>query len=72
MEMEIPEYVRNRLRTFYGLDAEEVLNEPEPMFGGKSAVRWIADSNGTWPQVLDRFEFRQIYGQDKILCALSS
>ncbi len=56
MSREIPEYVRNRLRTFFKIDAEDALSRPQTIFGGKSAARWVADGDGTWHEVLDRYE----------------
>jgi hypothetical protein len=52
----IPEVVIDRMRLYFRIGPAEVLNRPAEMFGGKSAVAWVADGDGTWEQALAKYD----------------
>jgi hypothetical protein len=53
----IPEVVIDRLAKYIKPEFIAAgLNRPAEMFGGKSAVAFVADGDGTWEQVLTEFE----------------
>ena len=54
--VEIPEYVKAKMRTFFKPDPADILSRPAPMFGDKSAVWFVADGDGTWDDVLLKYE----------------
>ena len=51
----IPDVVLDRLRKFFRQPGNAVCR-PAEMFGGKSAADWVADGDGTWEQVLTKYE----------------
>ena len=53
----IPETVLDRLRKFFKAEAlPSVLDWPAEIFGGKSATQFVGDGDGTWEQVLTKYE----------------
>ena len=53
----VPDVVIDRLRKFFKPEVVPgVLNRSAEMFGGKSALAFVADGDGTWEQVLTRYE----------------
>jgi hypothetical protein len=53
----IPQVVIGRLEKFFKPGAvRDVIDRPAELFGGKSAVAWVADGDGTWEQVLTKYE----------------
>ena len=52
----IPDEVKARMRTFFKPEPADVLSRPAEMFGGKSAVHRVADGDGTWDDVIARYE----------------
>jgi hypothetical protein len=49
--------VLDRLRKFFKAEAlPGVLDRPAEMFGGKSAIQFVGDGDGTWEQVLTKYE----------------
>lgn len=52
----IPEIVTDRLRRYFTIEPDEVLSRKAEMFGGKSAIEFIADGDGNWDQVLAKFD----------------
>jgi len=59
--VEIPEYVKAKMRTFFKPDPADILSRPAPMFGGKSAAWFVADGDGTWDDVLQKYEVMLSY-----------
>jgi hypothetical protein len=52
----IPDVVIDRLRIYFRIEPAEVLGRPAEMFGGKSAIAWVADGDGTWEQALFKYD----------------
>jgi hypothetical protein len=53
----IPDVVIDRLARFFKPEtADGVIHRPAELFGGKSAIAWVAEGDGTWEQVLARYE----------------
>ena len=53
----IPEVVIERLGKFFKSELVlDVISRPADLFGGKSAVDWVAQGDGTWEQVLTKYE----------------
>lgn len=53
----IPEVVLDRLRKFFKIEAlPGVLDRPAGIFGGKSAIQYVGDEDGTWEDVLTKYE----------------
>jgi hypothetical protein len=53
----VPQIVIDRMERFFKPEAVSgVINRPAEMFGGKSAIAWVADGDGTWEQVLTKYE----------------
>ncbi len=53
----IPQVVIDRLERFLKPEAVSgVISRPADLFGGKSAVEWVADGDGTWEQALSKYE----------------
>jgi hypothetical protein len=52
----IPEVVTDRLRRYFTIEPGEVLSREAEMFGGKSAIAFIADGDGNWDQVLAKYD----------------
>ena len=52
----IPEVVADRLHRYFKIGADEVLSRKADMFGGKSAIEFIADGDGNWDQVLAKYD----------------
>lgn len=56
----VPDYVKDRMRTFFKPEPADILSRPAALFDGKSAVHWVADGDGTWDQVLAAYD--QLFG----------
>jgi len=53
----VPEAVMDHLRRIFVPEAvPAVISRPAEIFGGKSAVAYVADGDGTWEQVLAEYE----------------
>ena len=53
----IPDVVIDRLAKFFKPEAVDgAINKPADLFGGKSAVAWVADGDGSWEQALAKYE----------------
>lgn len=52
----IPEIVISRLGRYFRVTAEDVLSRKTPAWGGKSAISYVADGDGTWDDVLLHFD----------------
>ena len=52
----IPEVVTDRLRRYFRIEPGEVLARKADMFGGKSAIEFVADGDGNWDQVLTAYD----------------
>jgi len=52
----IPEVVTDRLHRYFKIAPDEVLARKADVFGGKSAIEFIADGDGNWDQVLAAFD----------------
>jgi hypothetical protein len=53
----VPQVVIDHMERFFRPAAvQSVLNRPADLFGGKSPIAWVADGDGTWEQVLTKYE----------------
>ncbi len=53
----VPQVVIDRLERFLKPEAVlDVLYRPAHWFGGKSAITWVADGDGSWEQALGKYE----------------
>lgn len=52
-----PQVVIDRMEHFFQPEViQSILNRPADLFGGKSPIAWVADGDGTWEQVLTKYE----------------
>src|SRR5260221_13343501 len=52
----IPDAVKDRMRSFFKPEPADILSRPAEMFGGKSAIHWVAAGHGTWEDVIAKYE----------------
>ena len=52
----IPAMVRTWAREWFRPTAENILSRPAQIFGGKSAIQYVADGDGTWDDVIATYE----------------
>lgn len=55
MRVEIPADVLGRLESYFKAPAEAVTRKAD-IFGGKTAVQFVADGDGSWSDVLAKYE----------------
>jgi hypothetical protein len=52
----IPGFVTDRLREWFKPAPEDILSRPAAIWGGKSALQAVRDSDRTWDEVLATYE----------------
>jgi len=52
----IPGPVAEQLKAAFRPDITDVVSRPSPLFGGKSPLRYVAEGDGTWDDVLAKYK----------------